>query len=89
MTYEAISNVVRHAHANKLELMAARFGDTFRIQITDDGRGFDQTEIATQTGLGLRNIQQRAELHGGAVEIASQPGSGTTVTINLSLNREA
>lgn len=59
----------------------------FSITITDDGKGFDITLLDKGKnytfGIGLRNMQNRAQLVGAALTLASIPGKGTTVTISL------
>lgn len=86
MTHEAVSNVLRHADAHSLEVSAGHHGSYLQISIVDDGHGFDLGELKKRSGLGLRNMQQRAQLHGGTVEIDSEPGRGTAVIISLPLN---
>ncbi len=83
IAHEAVSNVVRHADATNLSIRVSSDEDLFRIVITDDGRGFDVASVRPRSGLGLRNIQQRARLHGGYVEIKSAPGEGTRLTITI------
>jgi signal transduction histidine kinase len=81
MANEAISNAVRHSKAENITIRTRQENNLFRITIADDGQGFDVNEVASHSGLGLRNIQQRAALHGGSVEIDSTPGRGTQLTI--------
>jgi two-component system, NarL family, sensor histidine kinase DevS len=71
---EAVSNVVRHAHATTLTVQV-RVDDKLSIQVTDNGCGMPQ-EI---TGSGLTNLQQRAQEAGGAVAVESPPGGGTVL----------
>lgn len=81
MANEAISNAVRHSKAENITIITRQENNLFRITIADDGQGFDVSQISDHSGLGLRNIQQRAALHGGRVEIESAPGRGTQLTI--------
>jgi signal transduction histidine kinase len=56
----------------------------FRMAINDDGEGFDATKLeATETGIGLNNMKNRASLVGALFSIQSLPGSGTSVLIQL------
>ncbi|MBZ0301019.1 MAG: GAF domain-containing sensor histidine kinase [Anaerolineae bacterium] len=80
---EAISNAVRHADATCLKISTVYDQQRFQIMIVDDGKGFDLEAVRDQSGLGLRNMQQRARLHGGHVSIQSVPGQGTTLTITI------
>lgn len=83
MANEAISNAVRHADARRIRIVVEQQGLQFTVQIADDGKGFDLFELTHNSGLGLRNLQQRAALNGGTVHIDTQPGQGTRVTISL------
>ncbi len=86
ITQEALANVFRHADAKSIEATLAFNGDGLLLEITDDGRGFGVVEDgAGSQGRGLRNIHQRATEAGGAAEILSTPGRGTTVRVNLPL----
>lgn len=87
MANEAISNVIRHAEAKVIRLSAQQHGGIFELTIEDDGRGFEMVEAQPGSGLGLRNIQQRARLHGGSVNIDSTTGQGTRIVLALPFNR--
>lgn len=80
---EAVSNIVRHAHATEAIIRTESGGDLFRVIIQDNGRGFDLAEALQRNGLGLRNVQQRARLHGGEVNIETEPDQGTSLTISI------
>lgn len=82
IVHEALSNVVRHANATQVEVDAVILNDVFTVTVDDNGSGFEVSERDTH-GLGLRNIQQRARLHGGQVDINSAPGEGTRLVINV------
>ena len=71
MANEAISNVIRHADATLIRLSVQQRNGIFELTIEDNGRGFALDGSEPGSGLGLRNIQQRARLHGGSVEIDS------------------
>jgi signal transduction histidine kinase len=98
MVNEAISNVIRHANATKVTISAYLANGHFYLTISDNGQGFDfdqqialstseLSEIgATGSGLGLRNIQRRARLHHGTVEIASTKGRGTQISLSLPIS---
>jgi signal transduction histidine kinase len=86
MANEALSNVFRHAGATEVRLTARQHNSTFELEIADNGRGFEVQHASDQSGLGLRNIQQRARLHGGNVTIDSHPGGGTRIVFSLPVN---
>jgi signal transduction histidine kinase len=80
---EALQNVYRHAGADRATVRLDRFGDVLRLEVEDDGHGFDTARIPT--GSGLTNIADRVDALGGGVETRSTQGSGTTIAIELPL----
>jgi len=78
ITIEALNNSLKHAGARRLKVMIRSEPQHMGIEVRDDGRGFDPSSSSTG-GLGLRNMQERAELLGGELTILSSPGKGTTV----------
>jgi signal transduction histidine kinase len=81
---EALSNAIRHADASTIRITATETESLFQLAIEDNGRGFDTD--AEREGLGLRNIQQRARIHGGKVTIRSALNEGTRLTLTIPLN---
>ncbi|HYC30603.1 MAG TPA: ATP-binding protein, partial [Chitinophagaceae bacterium] len=79
---EALSNIVKHAHATKVIIIISYLPAAFRMEISDDGTGFDQNSDKA-SGIGLINMRQRVEVMNGVLQILSTPGSGTTLTINI------
>jgi len=80
---EALANVARHASARRVRVDAEHREGTLRLVVTDDGRGFDPQAASSGEGLGLRTMRDRARLLGGACEIRSQRGGGTTVEVRV------
>ncbi len=84
---EALRNVVAHAGASRAEVRLLQDGQQADISITDDGRGFDETDHFDQgKGLGLISISERAKLAGGRVRIESRPNQGTRVEATIPMN---
>lgn len=81
---EALNNVVKHARASRVKIIFDIVDAQMRWIIEDDGRGFEQAPEAAGAD-GLRNIGQRAAALGGKVEIRSQPGTGTRITLTIPL----
>ncbi|HEX8631014.1 MAG TPA: histidine kinase [Catenuloplanes sp.] len=77
---EALTNVAKHAKADRAEVLAERVGERLIITVTDDGRGGASVDGA---GTGLRGLAQRAAAVDGALTVASPPGGPTTVTVNI------
>jgi signal transduction histidine kinase len=80
---EAIGNAARHSAASRIWMRSERVHDRVRIEVGDDGVGFD--ESAHHQGLGLNGMAERASLLDGRLEVASQPGAGTTVRLTIPL----
>ncbi|MEM5785798.1 MAG: response regulator [Syntrophobacteraceae bacterium] len=82
---DAMENIAAHSSANNVWLSLIRENRAFRLDIRDDGKGFDVAGIMSMTspegGLGLRSMKRRAELSGGVMEIFSKAGMGTTVHV--------
>jgi signal transduction histidine kinase len=82
---EAISNVLKHAHATQLEVSLEERDGSIRLRIEDDGQGFEP-EAAPQKEAqtwGLKIMRERIESIGGKVKIESKPGEGTRVTFEI------
>jgi len=84
---EALSNVVRHAHATRAAVTLGHEDGRLVITVEDDGRGFDpQNVMSTEGGgLGLFGMKERAGYIGGRVEVSSTPGAGTRVRAEIPL----
>lgn len=78
---EALSNAVRHAGACTVTITVWYYPDSLKIIVTDDGDGFDIDALTNNAGLGVRNMHERAHLHGGTLEVTSIVNVGTTVTL--------
>lgn len=80
---ELVSNVIRHAKATHLDIVAQEREGLFQVVITDNGKGFDMEKARHADGLGLRNIQQRTLIYNGHITFDSKPGNGTRVTVAI------
>ncbi len=83
MVTECVSNVVRHANASNVYIKVRDASKSILVVVADDGDGFEQERLEQHTGLGLRNLERRARIHGGRITIQSVPGEGTTVKIRM------
>jgi len=77
---EALSNVIRHARAQRVRIIARRADHRLRMTIQDNGVGFACDD---HDGYGLRNMRDRARLLGGQLEVTSASGQGTTLTLDI------
>jgi signal transduction histidine kinase len=80
LTQEALTNVAKHAAAHHATITIAATNGQVRVQISDDGSGFDFAAVTE--GFGLVGMRERATLIGGTVEITSGT-NGTTLTAEL------
>jgi signal transduction histidine kinase len=80
---EALSNVARHAGASAAAMSLSTSDEALRLEIVDDGRGFDVAQRLPLEHHGLRNMQQRAGRMGGTLSIESAPGGGTRIIVEL------
>jgi signal transduction histidine kinase len=80
---EALTNVVRHAHAGAVRIAAREHGRTLTLTIRDNGRGITKAELSSVESIGLLGMTERARLLGGVVRITGGPGRGTTVTVTV------
>jgi signal transduction histidine kinase len=83
---EGLTNVQRHAGASRVVLELSFEEQAAWLRLQDDGRGFDTTQFDGQSGsvaagFGLQGIRERLELVRGQVEIRSDPGRGTELTM--------
>jgi signal transduction histidine kinase len=79
---EALSNVRKHSEAGSVSIVLRSRRTFVDLTVADDGRGFDPRRLDTHR-LGLAGISERVRLLGGAVEIETIPGAGTTVRATL------
>lgn len=77
---EALANIARHAHAQKVKIQAEDIGEMLKITIKDDGVGIPPQ---AQAGYGLRNMRDRARLLDGKIDFADVAGKGTLVTLEV------
>ena len=90
---ELLFNVVKHASAKRAELtLEMLVGRRVRLTVSDDGKGFDPATLHRQpdeaTGMGLFSLGGRLELLGAELQIVSQPGHGTEVSMIAPLSSE-
>jgi signal transduction histidine kinase len=75
---QALNNALTHAQARQIDIRLCREGERLTLTINDDGRGFAQSASPSR-GMGLRTMQYRARLIGGALTVTSTPEAGTEV----------
>ena len=84
-TQEIITNVVRHAHATRLDMAYRWQGTTLLLEARDNGRGAEDPNA----GNGLRGMRERLAAYGGDVAIETRPGAGFTLALTLPTGESA
>lgn len=84
---EAMTNAVRHGHANRITVGCHTGADSVRVTVLDDGVGFvESNEPTSLHGLGLLGMKERAAALGGKLRIESRTGAGTLVEVTFTRN---
>jgi two-component system NarL family sensor kinase len=81
---ELLVNIGKHAHATTASVGLVRVGDRVVLTVSDDGVGFDPSLVAERLAaghIGLGSLLVRVDAMGGAMDVGSAPGRGTTVTV--------
>ncbi|QNN54159.1 sensor histidine kinase [Nocardioides mesophilus] len=81
---EALENVHRHSGARRVGVLLAGGGQEVRLEVRDDGRGFDPTRLP-RGHFGVIGMRERASTIGGVLHVRSAPEQGTTVVLQLPL----
>jgi signal transduction histidine kinase len=83
---EALTNVLRHAQATRVEVNIKEAAGEFVLTIRDNGRGITENQKSGSHSLGLLGMQERAHLIGGQIEIAGSEGRETVITLRIPMH---
>ena len=83
---ESLSNSLRHARASTVEVTLAQCAREVLVRISDDGIGMQPGDDGKRAAFGLKSMRERIHALGGALQIDSLPGQGTTLEIRLPLS---
>jgi signal transduction histidine kinase len=83
---EAMANALKHGYAEHVRVRVRGAGDRLAVAVEDDGIGFDPEGPQARRRLGLISMRERAEALGGALDVRSAPGAGTTVLLEVELD---
>jgi signal transduction histidine kinase len=87
---ELATNAAKHSGASLLTVAVVREGEAIRTTVADDGRGLtlaNRQEALAGGHIGLASCAERIEAAGGRMDVESGPGEGTTVTVELPIER--
>ena len=84
MIQEIVNNIIKHALANSIEIEIKSEPEMTILRISDNGIGFDTAVLLQErSGIGLQNIVNRAKTIDATVDVKSEPGNGTTITLYI------
>lgn len=83
---EILTNISKHAGATRVAVELEADGTACTLSVTDNGRGFTQTDLLKDKSFGLRGMLERARHLGGEIRFSGGPGKGMKVTASLPLN---
>jgi PAS domain S-box-containing protein len=89
---EALTNAAKHARADRVVVSVETTATSLRVEVEDDGRGFDSAmtrEFLRQGRVGLASMRERVELANGTFVIRSSPGRGTSIVATLPVDAPA
>jgi signal transduction histidine kinase len=82
---EALTNITKHARATRVHIDLSMAGGVLSLEISDNGRGFDDQDLAKARSFGIRGLHERATTVGGWIDLSSGP-SGTTLILSVPLD---
>jgi len=85
MVQELVNNTLKHAKAKQLTIQLNRHENALTVTVEDNGIGFDVTEKRRKGGIGLKNLEIRAEKMEGSYHVDARPGQGTISIIEIPL----
>lgn len=80
---ELINNAIKHAEATQILVQCLQDGHNLTIVVEDNGKGFDPMTLENKMGIGLSNVKTRVDYLNASMDIASELGIGTSITIAL------
>ena len=92
ISQEALTNIGRHAGANQVSFAVNENGNGVSLAVEDNGKGFDVNQVKARhspdKGVGLAAMDERARMLGALLDIRSQEGEGTRISLTIPLERE-
>ena len=82
---EALTNITKHAQATRVQIDLSMAGGVLSLEISDNGRGLSQEDLAKARSFGIRGLHERANTVGGWIDLSSGP-HGTTLILSVPLD---
>ena len=82
---EALTNISKHAQATRVQIDLSMAGGVLSLEISDNGRGLSQEDLAKARSFGIRGLHERANTVGGWIDLSSGP-HGTTLILSVPLD---
>lgn len=82
---ELLNNIIKHSNASKATLNLEEINSKLHITITDNGKGFNSSNISKSNGFGLTQIRARVKNMNGTIHIKSKENEGTKITIAVDI----
>jgi signal transduction histidine kinase len=83
---EALTNVLRHSHATKVDIKINKENGYFVLSVSDNGKGITESVKSEQQTLGILGMRERAHLIGGEIGIKGVAGKGTVVIVRVPIS---
>jgi signal transduction histidine kinase len=80
---EALNNALKHAGARSVMVRVHTIADWVKLEVVDNGCGFDVKALEERRGMGLQGMRERAERLGGVFSVESTPSEGTKVRVRM------
>ncbi|MBF0553187.1 MAG: PAS domain S-box protein [Nitrospirae bacterium] len=86
---ESVTNVIRHANAEKIKIKVYDEGESIIMEVEDNGKGIDEAEMFDYKSLGIIGMKERVSLLGGTLDIKrGTSGIGTKITVSIPVKKE-
>lgn len=82
---ELLTNIAQHAGATTVRIVLTKSEDNMTLEVSDDGKGIEDEQIASSGSLGILGMRERAQILGGELSITGRPGKGTAATVRIPL----
>lgn len=82
---EALTNALKHAHCTQVTIDMTDSGNVLTLEISDNGRGFSQSEVGKPKAYGLKGLNERAKSVGGWLDVSTRDGQGTSIILSVPL----